>query len=594
MATKTLNTRVALRYDSYKNWTTDTEATQAAKTNANLVLLKGEIGLCEVTAADNSPSLVDTVLYKVGNGKDAFKDLPWAYAPAADVHDWAKASEVKLTTTTVEGGVSVKAIEFVGTSKKITLDYLTEAEVKTITEAINANVSGLNDRLTLVEESLGLREDDDGETAGSVAEMLGEFSSKLETITGEGEGSIKKAATDAETSAKSYADGQLASTAAELSAQITANTTSITGLQTSVNNLDANYKAADNVIKKALGVNSDGNLIFNDTATVSQAIEVVRSSVETFGNSQTAKNTELTNAINAVSANLAGEATTRQEEDSKLENRLKKVEAFFGSAKEHDGYTGLDNALDTLKEIQEYLNGPEGTATNGLISRIAGAETDIDNLEKEFDANGRVTKAEGDIDALEGRASVLEGNVTTITSTTATLENIVNGYAGNGSIKTAVDKAQEDATKGINDAAAAQSTANTAAADITTLAGRVSANEGTIAGLNTSVGALQDIVDIGEGKTIKDAVSSLRNLTSDQEKGNEAIYTNLTTLTNSVNHTTTGLAATYSIANTNKNNLASLTGRVAAIEADYLKVADEFIFRCGTASTVTHNASNAE
>jgi hypothetical protein len=36
------------------------------------------------------------VLFKVGNGKDYFKDLNWASALASDVYDWAKASDVKF------------------------------------------------------------------------------------------------------------------------------------------------------------------------------------------------------------------------------------------------------------------------------------------------------------------------------------------------------------------------------------------------------------------------------------------------------------------------------------------------------------------
>ena len=68
---------------------------------------KGEIGLCEIPSAINSftengeqvkVNTAPTVLFKVGDGKTAFKDLPWASAKAADVYSWAKQSEAEFKT----------------------------------------------------------------------------------------------------------------------------------------------------------------------------------------------------------------------------------------------------------------------------------------------------------------------------------------------------------------------------------------------------------------------------------------------------------------------------------------------------------------
>lgn len=78
-ATKTLNTRIQQKYDTYANWTTN-----------NPVLLKGEIAIVEVPNAQGSISQVPAVLIKVGDGTKTFSELPWGSAQAADVYAWAK------------------------------------------------------------------------------------------------------------------------------------------------------------------------------------------------------------------------------------------------------------------------------------------------------------------------------------------------------------------------------------------------------------------------------------------------------------------------------------------------------------------------
>lgn len=78
-ATKTLNTRIQLKYDTYENWTKN-----------NPTLLKGELAVVEVPTAQGNITQVPAVLIKVGDGAKAFNDLPWGSAQAADVYAWAK------------------------------------------------------------------------------------------------------------------------------------------------------------------------------------------------------------------------------------------------------------------------------------------------------------------------------------------------------------------------------------------------------------------------------------------------------------------------------------------------------------------------
>lgn len=80
MATTTLNTRLQLKYDTYKNWTDN-----------NPVPLKGELCIVEVPASTGASTKEPAILFKVGDGTKAFNTLDFTAGYAADVYDWAKA-----------------------------------------------------------------------------------------------------------------------------------------------------------------------------------------------------------------------------------------------------------------------------------------------------------------------------------------------------------------------------------------------------------------------------------------------------------------------------------------------------------------------
>lgn len=81
MATKTLNTRILLRYDSYENWLTST-----------IVLKQGEAAICSVPSGKTVDGVATppAVLLKIGDNVHTFKDLPWLQAVSSDIHAWAK------------------------------------------------------------------------------------------------------------------------------------------------------------------------------------------------------------------------------------------------------------------------------------------------------------------------------------------------------------------------------------------------------------------------------------------------------------------------------------------------------------------------
>ena len=92
---KNLNTRIALKYDSYQNWQTH-----------NPILLKGEIAIAELPVSENksgvgepnaagsTPAIQNApnILIKVGDGTNHYNDLKFVSALAADVYSWAKAA----------------------------------------------------------------------------------------------------------------------------------------------------------------------------------------------------------------------------------------------------------------------------------------------------------------------------------------------------------------------------------------------------------------------------------------------------------------------------------------------------------------------
>lgn len=82
MATTTLNTRIALKYDTLTNWNA-----------SEFILKKGEVAICSLANSETAEqSTPPAVLLKVGDGVHKFRELPWASGLAADVYGWAKAA----------------------------------------------------------------------------------------------------------------------------------------------------------------------------------------------------------------------------------------------------------------------------------------------------------------------------------------------------------------------------------------------------------------------------------------------------------------------------------------------------------------------
>lgn len=496
---KTLKTRIALKYDSYTSWTTSP--------GKDLILLKGEIGICEIPNTDpgnTEATTAPTVLFKIGDGEKKFSELNWASAKAADVFNWAKAQTVEYNTTD-------KKIYFKD-AKNTTVHSIDLTSLATVT-ATNA----LDARITDLENSIGGGE---GSGGTSLSGQISALTGRLDIIEGESAGSIKKAAADTLASAKAYTN--------EKTTAIGTIQTDLDGLKTTVNGHTASIAANDAAIKKnaadiIAGDQAIKNIIggsYSASNTVHAAIEGAKTAIDNVSNTldtlETGQVTTNKNDIATLKSDLAAEKTAREGINSRLET----VEVFFDAADKDSGSEeagNLHKALDTLKEIQDYITA-DGKAADEMVKNIGANADAISNLQ--------TTVSTGE-NSLTSRMSTAEADITAAKTSIENLNKITKGYTTEGSIQTAVNAAKAQADKGVTDAAAAQSTANTA---------------------NSAV----------------------------QE------------LTSVVNNGATGLAATKTIAD-------DAASRVSAIEADYMKnvdfLATSFIFNCGSASEVTHVAS---
>lgn len=402
-----LKTRIALKYDSYSDW-------QAS----DLVLLPGEVAVCEIpgtthTTVDENGKTVNvttapTVLFKVGNDQNKkFSELPWASAKAADVYTWAKASNVKLDTDN-------KTLLFVGgnedgTDKKVTFDFYTTTEVDDL-------LSDITERLAAAEAALGLG---DGATAlaGRVTAIEGKLAGIDSTVTAAitaSEAATKtayetyadQAEKDALDAAKGYADDlkdEIDQKDADQDVTIAANTKAIDDEATA-------RAAADTAIEEKIGGS------FSKEATVAKAISEAQAAAETHADDAIAALSKEGGAIaianTAISTNaqaIAQEKTDREAADSALSDRLDTLEVFFAAAdadgKDTEGQKTIYDALDTLKEIQDYIL-EDGSAADQMVKDISDNADAIEALESTVgDVNSGLVKDAADakqaISALE-------------------------------------------------------------------------------------------------------------------------------------------------------------------------------------------------
>ena len=155
MATeKTINTRIQLKYSSLEEWS---DLSVAGK-GGNLVLKAGEVGICAVPrGGSHLQTTPPAIMFKVGDGTTAFKDLPWASGLAADVYPWAKAP---TPPTIGEGKITIKQA---GAKKgEFTVNQTGDTTIELTDNNSDTNTQY---KLELEDHTLKLKSKEIGETA---------------------------------------------------------------------------------------------------------------------------------------------------------------------------------------------------------------------------------------------------------------------------------------------------------------------------------------------------------------------------------------------------------------------------------------------
>lgn len=631
---KTLQTRIALKYDSYDKWT--------SAPGKDLVLLKGEIGICAIETKAQGAQTAPTVLFKVGDGEHKFYELNWASALAADVYDWAKAETVVLTEKTERvGEVDVKKqyLEFkTGENVKYSVDlsnFATEAEVKAITDPLAA-------RILALESAVGT---DDG-SEESVSTRLSEAERKLTVLNGDVNtaGSVAKAIADEsaviKTAYEKYADDAEADA---ISAVDTKYKTRIEDLETFKADykdiVDGNVDAIEDINEK-IGTVADGKtvvgLITEAETAINNKIGTVAADKTVVGLIEAAQDAadDAQAAVDAlvadngqVTINKADIAQLKDDvsgldaainDEGGLDDRIEAIEAeinaFFKDAVK-DG-EGVQNALDTLVEIQNFLSSEEGGAIGEMVADInenAAAIGVLEGVVGGEDGKGGLVK-----DAADAKA-----NISALQDDVGDLQKVVAGYEAEGSIKTAVDaaaKAAADAQKDLDAlelivGETAESGLRAAVAkntgDISALAGVVgNAKDGLVADVATNatniaeladefqtggrvtvaeadIDALEAIVVTGNDSNAKlrTAIGDLEAIVVSGNDSNAKLRTEIGRVAALIETENTGLAAKVT---DHASRLVNVEDAVGTIQEDYLKMEDLFIIDCGSSTVNTH------
>jgi hypothetical protein len=372
---KMLNTRIQLKYDSYSNWTSN-----------NPVLRAGEVAIAYLTTAGAiKPGEGDTqhpILFKVGPGN--FNSLPWASALAADVHDWAKKTESEFTTW-VKSLVSIEDI-----------DAYSKGEVDS---KLSANSTADQKYAKEYADSLAKNYD----AAGTAQGLIDSLDVTDTAITGqyvsavsETDGKISVTRVDLPTYALATgsANGTVAFNGADVAvkglgsaAYTDSKAYDAAGAADAVNTALENYKTSNNVAVEAAAAKGQKGIDDAAAALAKANEKTTMAEVEAKNYATKAEAEGYADAKDAA-IRAAQDAANAAQAD---------IDAFFAAAE-----TG-DAALDTLKEIQDFLNSDSGTVQT-LIDDVAGNKEAIADIIDGTTAVAKATNADkaADSDKLGG------------------------------------------------------------------------------------------------------------------------------------------------------------------------------------------------
>ena len=345
MAEKILNVRIALKYDTYANWTTN-----------NPILKAGEVAIATIPTGDNNnvSTSLPAVLMTVGDGTSNYNALPFVSAKAADVHAYAKTPETEFIAwikqiISTEGAYDAKgsAAQALKDAKAYT-DALANGAVKANTDAISA----MDTRM--------------GAAAASITTLTG-----ADTV----EGSVAKALKDA----KAYADGKDAAIAAAKKAGDDAQV-DVDALEAKVGTVPGNKTIVEMI------ADAQSAATYDDTALKGR-VSTVEGKVTTLVGSDENKSARAI-ASEEVAKIVAGADASY--------DTLKEIADWISNHK--TDATAMNSAITALEGIVDGIGGEgeKATVVEYVTDAIAALKI------------GDYAKA-ADLTALAGRVTTLEG-----------------------------------------------------------------------------------------------------------------------------------------------------------------------------------------
>ncbi len=406
--TKTFNTRLQLKYDTYENWFTN-----------NPVLLKGEIAIATISNATDDTKHVPSVMLKVGDGTNKYNDLKFVSGMAANVSSWAlAANKPEYQATEINGLTDFIAGEMQDTNTtyqivKVT-DYSYKLQYKenaggVWTDVPNAVITIPKYDDKTVKDSITALQALVGDTA--VAEQITSAITELDlTNTYETKGAAAQALSDA----KTYADGKDVAIAEAKKAG--------TDAQTQVADEKVRAEAAEKLNKNAIDTISADYLKSTDKTELQGNINTLSTKVTSNtsaigilnGTGEGSVDKKITDAINEFATNIT---------DDGVVNSYKELIDYV--ATHGSEFTELVGKVDTNTNAVDTLN---GTGEGSVDKKITDAITPI---------NGKIGKIEGDITELQSSNHTHDNK--------DVLDGITAGKVSNwDSAKTVADKAAKD------------------------------------------------------------------------------------------------------------------------------------------------------
>ena len=484
--TKTLNTRISQKYDTYEQWIANDPA-----------LLKGEIAVVTVTTAvkDDKGNIVQVpnLMIKVGeDGVKKFSELPWLSAKAADVADWAKADTLQASAVAGLGdyianyvdetlGISVDTNTVYRLYTEDNKTYKLQSKAAGEADTAYADVTGSTFTIDLsgVEGDIAALEELVGDTA--VATQIGNAITDLKLADAyEAKGEAAKVSealesykTTNDAAITAIKDGTSIDSFADVEAALAGK--QATGDYATKAEAQGYADAKDEAIAAAKKAGDDAQDAVDALADKVGTVTEGKTVVDMITDAQTAATYDDTDVLadiatleslvgdtavaTQISNAVADEKLRAEGVESGLDTRVKAIEADYLKAADKEALqtqinTILSNpdaegAINSINEFTQYI-ADHGEIAEGFRTDINANADAIDVIEADYLKAADKTELQGNINTLAGRVTTAEGEIDGLQADIATKAaqadlDALEALVGDTAVATQITNAINDA-----------------------------------------------------------------------------------------------------------------------------------------------------